>query len=233
MTRVCLLALVACSSPSKMQDAPANGDGMCGTDDLFTGEIVDWDSTNDTFCGVLGANLAAEGNPAETASTANHPNGRFQMCLTPADQTVVAITPPTDTSECAPAAGLYQIGGVAIATHAVIASGQLNSLRMIGMTRAAAFFPQFGSGLDDTKAIVFVHVDGTASAVTSSAAHDSPIAFDGSAWAAGDTGVYVVFPNTDVSTGSSSVGFADGTGIGGGNVPVAAHQFTYLNLVAQ
>ncbi|HEY3808006.1 MAG TPA: hypothetical protein VGL61_35720 [Kofleriaceae bacterium] len=233
MTRVCLLALVACSSPSKMPDAASNGDGVCGTDDLYTGEIVDWDSTTDTFCGVLGANLAVDGDPTETASTANHPNGRFQLCLKPADQTVVTITPPTDTSECAPAAGLYQLGGMAIATHAVIATGQLNSLRMIGMTRAAAFFPQFGSGLDDTKAIVFVHVDGTPGTVISSAAHDTPVAFDGSAWGSGDTGIYVAFPNTDVSTGSSTVNFADGNGIGGGTVPVAAHQFTYLNLVAQ
>jgi len=231
MKRVCLLALVACSSPSKTPDAPPAGDGQCGTEDFFTGEVVDWDSTNQTFCGVFGAMLQVEGDASRSDTT--NPNGRFQLCLAQADQTVIDVLPPSAASECAPQAGAYQLGGMVIATHAVIASGQVNSLRMIGATRAASFFSQFGSGLDNTKAIVFVHVDGTPGTVISSAAHDPPIEFDGSAWGSGDTGVYVVFPNTDVSTGTSTVNFADANGIGGGTVPVAAHEITYLDLVAQ
>lgn len=236
MMRLCLVLLVAgcssCSSPTKPVDAAVAGDGECGTDDLFTGEIVDWDSTDAAFCGVLGATMEVHGDPSRTASTAGHPNGRFQLCIAPATQTQVDITPPTDVSQCAPSIGLYQIPGMAIATHAVIASGQLNSLREIGMNRVMPFFSANGITLDPSKALVFVHVDGTPGSIISSAVHDPPVAFDGMTWAAGDTGVYVVFANSDVSTGTSVVGFTDGSGIGGGTVPVAANTFTYINLVA-
>ena len=122
---------------------------------------------------------------------------------------------------------------MAIATHAVIATGQIDlDAHDRHEPRDRRSSPRIGITLDPTKALVFVHVDGTPGSVISSAAHDAPVAFDGSAWAPGDTGIYVVFPNTDVSTGTSTVNFTDGNGIGGGTFPVAAHQFTYLNLVA-
>ena len=237
MLRICLLANVifaACgNSPGKATDAAATGDGACAGEDFFTGEIVDWDSTDAAFCGVLGATLMVHGDSSRTASTAQHPNGRFQMCLASADQTEVDITPPTATSECAPTIGTYQLAGMAMATHAVIATGDLYSTRMIGMNRVMPFFSGLGITLDDTKAIVFVHVEGTPASILSSAAHDSPIAFDGTTWAAGDTGVDVVFANSDVSGPSTStIGFTDGSGIGGGTFPLTAHTFTYVTLVA-
>jgi hypothetical protein len=228
--RSCLLALVACSSPAKPTDATVTGDGPCGAEDFFTGELVDWDSSESAFCGVFGATFTVAGNTSITNTT--NPNGRFQLCIPVADQTRVDITPPTATSECAPTAGVYQLPGMAIATHAVIATGQTISTRMIGMNRVMPFFSANGITLDNAKAIVFVHVDGTPGSILSSAAHDAPLAFDGSAWGSGDTGVNVVFPNTDVSSGTSTVGFTDGSGIGGGTFPVAAHTFTYVTLVA-
>lgn len=203
---------------------------MCGTDDFFTGELVDWDSTDSAFCGVFGATFTVEGDATRTNMT--NPNGRFQLCIKNAQQTVVDITPPTDMSQCAPSVGLYQIPAMAVARHDVIATGQTYSTRMIGMTRAMQFFPANGITLDPTKAIVFAHVDGTPGSVLSSAVHDAPIAFDGMTWAPGDTGINVVFANTDVSTGTSNVGFTDGSGTGNATVPVAAGKLTFLTLVA-
>ena len=55
--------------------------GMCGADVFFTGEIVDWDSTDAKFCGVFGAKWTVRGDVTRTSTTA--PNGRFQLCLPP------------------------------------------------------------------------------------------------------------------------------------------------------
>jgi hypothetical protein len=230
MMRVLAIALpiAACSSPTKTPDAAVVGDGQCGADDFFTGELVDWDSTDSAFCGVFGATFTVDGDASRTNMT--NPNGRFQLCLKNATQTVVDITPPAAASQCAPSVGLYQLPALAVARHDVIATGDTYSARMIGMTRAMMFFPP--SGLAAGKGLVFVHVDGTPGSVRSSAAHDTPLAFDGTSWAAGDTGVNVVFPNTDVSSGTSMVGFTDGSGVGNATVPVAAGTITYLTLVA-
>jgi hypothetical protein len=234
MTRLSwLLVFVACGPPAETKtDAPATGgDGMCGTEDFFTGEIVDWDSTDANFCGVFQATFTVANNTTITNLT--NPNGRFQLCIPQAGQTVVNITPPTAASQCNPSVGLYEIPGMAIATHAVIATGQEISTRAIGMNRVTPFFSEFGITPDPAKAIVFVHVDGTAGSVVVGAAHDQPLEFDGSAWGSGDSGVNVVFPNVVVgSPATTSVAFTDGSGIGGGTFPVAANTFTYVTLVA-
>src|SRR5580698_229607 len=126
MTRFTLLAFVACSSPGTKTDAPpVNGDGQCGGDDFLSGEVVDWDSGS-LFCGVFSATLQAQG---QSTIDTTAPNGRIQLCIPVADQTVVNVTPPTDVSQCDPSVGLYQIPGMLVATHAVIATGQLYSTR--------------------------------------------------------------------------------------------------------
>jgi hypothetical protein len=231
-TRLILLAMVACSSPGTKTDAPpANGDGQCGADDLFTGELVDWDSTDADFCGVFQATFTLSTNSSVTNST--NPNGRFQLCIPVADQTVVNVTPPTGASQCNPSVGLYQLPGIAIATHAVIATGQTFSTRMFGSNREMPFFSEFGITPDPAKAIVFVHVDGTPGSVLVEAVHDQPLEWDGSAWGSGDTGVDVVFPNVTVGNpATTSVAFTDASGTGGGTFPVTANTFTYVTLVA-
>jgi hypothetical protein len=232
MTRLTLLVFVACSSPGTKTDAPpATGDGQCGADDFFTGELVDWDSTDADFCGVFQATFT----DATTSSITNltNPNGRFQLCIPQATQTVVNITPPTGASQCDPSVGLYQIPGMVIATHAVIATGQTYSTRMFGSNREMPFFSEFGITPDPAKAIVFVHVDGTPGSVLVDAVHDQPLEFDGSAWGSGDTGVDVVFPNVTLGTpATTTIGFTDASGTGGGTFPLAANTFTYVTLVA-
>jgi hypothetical protein len=228
-TYLLVLVLAACGPPTPTLDAPNGDAGPCGTADFFTGEIVDWDSTDSVFCGVGGAELQAPSG----SSNATNPNGRFQLCLPDAEQTVVTVTPPAVASQCMPEVGAYQLPGLAIARHDVIAASPLISMRMIGMNRVMPFFSQFGLTLDPAKAIVFVHVQGTPSSISTGATHDPPVAFDGSAWGSGDTGVDVVFPNVTVGNpATTSVAFTDASGTGGGTFPVTANTFTYVTLVA-
>jgi len=89
--------------------------------------------------------------------------------------------------------------------------------------RAPAF------GYDNTKAQVFVHVEGTLGAVTIAAAHDATQAWSGTAWAAGSTGINVLFPNVDPTAGTTTVSATGATG--GGTIPLAANSFTYVTVV--
>lgn len=191
------------------------------------GEIVDWDETDALFCGVFGAKLTAHTDSTLTDST--NPNGRIDM-MVPGDASVqIDVVPPTTLSECVSTVGLYTLPGIIMTGSAVINSGQTVSYRMIGTDRIQPFFSGLGVTFDPSKAIVFVHVAGTQKAVTSSAAHDTALAWSGTAWAAGTTGVDVVFPNTAVGTTIVDAG----TGaIGAGSIPAVAGTFTYVTLVA-
>ena len=121
-------------------DAPS---GPCGSNAVFTGEQVDWDSTDsDTgFCGVQGAKWTVRGDATATGTTATPPNGRFVLCVPHQAQTLVDITPPTATSGCLHADGTpYPRRGVAIASEAVIAAGGAFSARAMTQARETAMF---------------------------------------------------------------------------------------------
>ena len=149
--------------------------------------------------------------------------------MVPGDASVqIDVVPPTGPSECVTGIGLYTLPGIIMTGSAVINSGQTVSYRMIGMDRIQPFFTGLGVTYDASKAIVFVHVAGTQKAVTSSAAHDTALAWSGTAWAAGSTGIDVVFPNTAVGTSTVDAGGA----IGAGSVPAVAGTITYVTLVA-
>lgn len=236
MKRTLLLTLVAavaacdgCSGGDHV-DAAVIGDGPCGVDMEFTGEIVDWDATDAMFCGVFMATVTAHSDATRTNKS--NPNGRFDVCLPRAATAQVDITPPVAASMCG-AAGIYQIPGIMIANQQVIGTMKLFSARMLGMNRLTPFFTGVGVTYDPAKATVFVHVEGTSHPVTISAAHDTTLAWSGTAWAAGDSGVDVVFPNTDVGSGTTMVGVTGGSAIGTGAIPVVANTFTYVTIVGQ
>jgi hypothetical protein len=221
MIRIALVSLVlaACGNDGGTHvDAP-------GANLTLSGEIVDWDSTDALFCGVFGAGLTVHGNTALTDST--NPNGRITLMVPDAASVQIDVTAPTMMSQCETGIGLYQLPATIITSSAVINSGKTVSYRMIGMDRIAPFFTGLGVTYDSTKALVFVHVEGTQKAVTSSAAHDAAIAWSGSAWAAGSTGIDVVFPNTPPGTTMVDAGGA----LGAGSVPTTAGSFTYVTLV--
>jgi hypothetical protein len=208
-------------APPPVPDGPAVDGGPCGADVLATGEIVDWDSTDASFCGVFGATFQVHGDATRHATTA--PNGRFKLCIAPAPTTRIDITPPSAASQCTVPSSSYTVPGILVADRAVLASGALISARAFTVMRAPAF------GYDATKAQVFVHVEGTPRAVSVTGTHDAPQAFTG-AWAAGDTGANVFFPNVDPAPGSTTIAVAGGA-TGAGAAPLAAGTFTYVTVV--
>jgi hypothetical protein len=208
---LCALVLAACGD-----DAPAIPDGPpdpCAPEMEVTGEYVDWDSTEAAFKGVTGAKFTLQSDQTKTASTA--PNGRFIMpCIAPQDG-VIDVAPKGDN-----------VPGVLIVNKSVIQTGAMLSYRSFTTTRGADF------GFDAAKAGVFVHVEGTPRAVTVAGA-GSPFAFDGSTWAAGNTGKNVYFPGVVPGITGMAMVSMSGTTVGAGNVEVAAGKITYVTLVAR
>ena len=202
------------------------GGGADAAPESFMAEYVDWDSTDSgAFCGIFKATWTSHDDAAVTIAT--NPNGRVTLSLPPAARMRIDITPPTDGSECTtPTGQTYNIPGIAIVDRAVNDAGGEYSTRSFSTVRATAF------GYNPAKAQVMVHVDGTPRSVTLTGNHDATQAFDGTAWAAGDTGENVFFPNVDPSVGTATVGMS-GSSVGTGDVPLVAGTFTYLSIVAQ
>jgi hypothetical protein len=211
-----LVALAACGD-----DGNHTADGAPLT---VMGEYVDWDSSDTgAFCGIFGATFTVHGDPSQTNMT--NPNGRFTLTIHDA-RTQVDITPPTAQSECSVPKSTYTVPGIMIIDEQVAGAGAIISARSFTVDRAPMF------NYDSTKAQVLVHVDGTPRAVSIDAAHDPAQAFDGTAWAAGDTGANVYFPNVDPGAGTTKVSVSGGA-TGTGSVPLAAGTFTYLTVNAQ
>jgi hypothetical protein len=218
-----------CSSSPKKPDAQIDSPPdsppdafSCPASRFFTGEYVDWDSTTNTFCGINQATFQVTGDATRIDHT--NPNGRFQLCLAVPQATRVDITPPTTPSECLVPTSTYTMPGLTIADPAVIATGELFSLRDFTVARQATL----GVTLDAAKGHVFVHVDKTAQPVSLSASSDPGQAWSGTAWAAGTQGSNVFFSN--VTAGTTTVSMTGGA-VGTGSVPVEAGKITYLTLV--
>jgi hypothetical protein len=210
-----VIAVTACSDggTKPKPDAPP--------DVMFMGEYVDWDSTNNTFCGINKATFTVRGDATRTDPT--NPNGRFMLTIAGVGTSLVDITPPTTGSECLAGMPTYSMPGILVADLSVIATMEVISARDFTTTRAGSL----GVTLDSAKGHVFVHVDKTQAAVAISAASDAAQKFDGTAWGAGTTGVNVFFPNVAPATVMVTMGTATGNGM----VPVEAGKITYVTLV--
>jgi hypothetical protein len=197
--------------------------GTCGTNLNFTGELVDADSTTASFCGVNGATLVGGGVMGTTP-----PNGRFQICIPRMGVTNLTLTPPGTASGCSSMPGTYTMGAIAVANPATILAGGFWSGRLITMQRLATLVP----GLDAAKAHVIVHVDGQQRGVAILATHGTAQAFNGSTWAAGESGTDVLFPNVDVASGSTTLTVVGGA-IGTGLIPLQAGKLTLVSVLAK
>jgi hypothetical protein len=156
-------------------------------------------------------------------------NGRFEVCVAQQGQTIVDVTQSTTASRCAAVAGVYPVRGVLIADPAVTAiNAQSFSARAMTQARQDAMFTQIGSAYDPAKAQLVVHVAGTPHAVAISSAHAASQRYDGSNWAAGDTGAYVFFPN--VGPGPTTITIAGA--VGPGSVTLEAGAYTYVTFIA-
>jgi hypothetical protein len=205
------LLLAACGDDGMATvDAPPD---PCMPEMQFTGEYVDWDSTEASFKGIFGAHFTLQGDATKTTMTA--PNGRFILCVPAAD----------GLADIEPMAGSEYIGGTVKIDKTVIQSGAMLSYRSFTTTRAADF------GFDATKAHVFVHVHGGTRTVTTSDAPGVKKQFDGTSWVDGNTGTDIYLGNIAASTTSLSV--SGGGATGASSIPLTPGEFTYLTIVAK
>ncbi len=212
--------------------APDTPPGPCGADASFSGELIDWDSTQANFCGVAGAIWTVRGDTSRTETTP--PNGRLAMCLAHQTQTILDVTPPTAGSQCPGLFGTpmntYPLPAVAIVPSAVLVPGASFSVRAMVQSRQASMETQIGAPLDPSDGQLYVHVVGTPHAVSISAGHAAAQRFDGTSWAAGNTGSDVFFPNVDLSGGVVGVTIA-ASAVGIGNYMLEPGKLTYLTLI--
>ena len=197
--------------------------GSCGADLRFTGELVDADSTLASFCGVNGAMVTGGTTPSTTA-----PNGRFDTCIPLGGVVNLSVMPAATASGCSGMPGTYTLPAIAVANTATIRAGGFFSGRMITMQRLATLAPGFDMG----KAHVMVHVDGAQRGVAIIASHGTAQAYTGTAWAAGESGQDVFFPNTDLGNGSTTLTVVGGA-IGTGQIPLQAGKLTLVTVLAK
>jgi hypothetical protein len=121
---------------------------------------------------------------------------------------------------------------IAVARKSVILGmGGAFSGRNFTTARRDTIFTEVGVAFDPAKAQVHVHVIGTPRAVSIAAAHATTQALS-TAWAAGDTGKEVFFPNVDVGGGTTTLTVAGGA-VGTGEIPLAAGKLTTISVIAQ
>jgi hypothetical protein len=188
----------------------------------LTGEVIDWDSSSATFCGVFGAKVTARGAPTVTDTT--NPNGRFELCVARQAQTVLDVVFSANPSECATPSEIYPGPAVFVADQAVVDASTLLTARAMMTMRQAAMFTQAGTTYSAAQAQLIVHVIGAASPVTISTAHATAQAYDGTTWAAGSAGSDVFFPNA--APGATQVSVASKVF----NVTLEPGVFTYLTV---
>jgi len=231
MLRLTLLAsmLVACGACGDDGDPPSDAtpvvdidNGSCGEQLRFTGEYVDWDN-DASFCGIADALFEITDGAMDTTA----PNGRFDMCIDgSASTTLLDVTPTAGASQCTTPPSTYSLGGIAVANVAMLRAGGFWSARNFTADRAATI----GFTPDAAKGHVFVHIDTGSRTVAITGNHGATQAVVDTAWATGDTGHEVVFPNVDV--GMVTVSATGGNVVGTGQVPVQANTITYVSLKA-
>lgn len=226
-----MILLAACGDDG---NAPKDGaidaaidSGACGASAAITGEVVDWDANNTTFCGVFNAKLTVRADAALSDST--NPNGRFELCIPRAAVVPLDIAYSTTPSECTSPKEAYPVPGVAIVLADVPNKSLLFSARAMTPTRQASMFTQIGQAYDAAKGQLVVHVVGTAAKVSVDAAHAASQAWNGATWAAGDTGSDVFFPNA--TAGSVQITVAGGAATLP-KVDVVAGKYTYVTVAS-
>lgn len=235
-------ALAACGGGSETPrdaspDVPIDT-GMCGSEAFFTGEIIDWDSTEPAFCGVFNSTLTVRGDAARTDKS--NPNGRFELCLARQAETVIEVAHSTSESQCTSKPGSY-LGevGVArfIATQAVIDAGGMFSARAMTKERMAKVFTDLGQAYNPNQGQLVVHVEGIKRPVSlSTVNHSAAWVFDGTSWKASvdpnvGTGTDVFFPNVALDGAVQVV--VDGGAIGTTTLTLEPGKLTYLTVVAK
>lgn len=191
----------------------------------LTAVFLDWDSTAAAPCAIRGSSWYVH---LEQRFATTDASGMLAICMG-SNNPELDIQSPT-AATCTTPSSTYSIPGLAIATRSVVDAGGGFVARALDDARIGPFYASFGSTFDATKGQLFVHVTGTPRAVAITSAHDAVQAFDGTAWASGDTGGDVFFPNIDLGGGTTDVSVA-GNVLGTGSVPLVAGTITYMAIL--
>jgi hypothetical protein len=239
---VCSLLVVACHGGSGAPggdaaiDAPAVGDAA--PPDAYEGPctfyfyqltavFLDWDSTAAAPCAIADSRWYVHLTQGYRTTDAH---GMLEICMG-SNNPELDIQLPTTASACTTPPGTYLIPGLAIATRSVVDAGGGFVARSLDDARIGPFYASFGSTFDPAKGQLLVHVNGTPRAVSITAPHDPVQAFDGTAWAGGDTGGDVFFPNIDLGAAATTDVSVAGGALGTGSVPLIAGTITYMAVV--
>jgi hypothetical protein len=186
----------------------------CSGNNPYTGELIDFDSTEADFLGVFDAHFSVRGEADCTADTA--PNGRFILSL-PDSGGITDIDAPTG----------YLDGIAVVKPQQFLNGGATFSYRDLTTTRATELYTLFSETFDPTKAHVVVNQTADHEGFTLLATHGIVVgSADGSAWAEGDSATYILFTNVDVGTGMTTL---TGTATGNSEIPLEAGKITYAS----
>ena len=156
--------LVACGGDgNKPTDARTDGPPADANCTNYQGEIIDWNATTTTFCGVKDAVATVHGQTAPSSTAA--PNGRFTLCLAPSQNSItVDIAPSKAKSECLVGdATAYNTGGTLTLQSSLISSGQLASVRLMTDMELMTEFAAVGQPYQTDHGQLLVHIIGTPS----------------------------------------------------------------------
>lgn len=201
------------ASPGADAATDAGATGCDGTNN-YTGELIDFDSTDTAFLGVVDAQFSVRGDPDCTATTA--PNGRFILRL-----------PDTGGMTDIDAPGDYVDAVAAVSPQQFFNGGATFSYRNFTTTRAMALYDSLGQTFDTSKAHVLVNQSVDLETFSLAATHDAVVgSTDGSTWAAADNTRYILFTNVDVGSGMTTL---TGTATGASDLPLEAGKLVFAS----
>jgi hypothetical protein len=187
-------------------------------DVMFTGELVDWDSTPAAFMGVFDAAFTLRAGPPRMATTA--PNGRFILQVPAGADWIVDVDAP-DT---------YQDAIYVVPREVLESPMAVHSARTFTATRRDDFYNgMFGAPYDPTRGHVLVYqaLD-SAAGITLTGETQVISTEDGTTWGAGTEAAYVFYPNIPAGTqtlaGPSNM-------LGDGPIPVEADKLTFVTTI--
>jgi hypothetical protein len=218
---VLVLSIAACagcggdddvSADARPADASPVDSGGCVGAVEYTGEVIDFDSTESAFLGVFGAQMLVRGTECfdETA-----PNGRFVIDTNDTGFVVNIDAPDT------------YVDGIAMIRPAQLAGpASLFSYRTFTAERATALYGTLGQTFDTNAAHVMINQVLDHESFALAGTHGAVVGTeDGATWAPADDARYLLFTNVPVAGGTADLTAGS---IGTLAVPLEAGKLTFI-----
>jgi len=231
----CLVA--GCGSSGHL--AVDGGPGDAGVDSAIDADLrnydvagvyLDWDSTAASPCPIVGATWTVYFGGGRTGTT--DATGAFTVLLA-SYLARIDVEQPHLPSSCTTPPSTYDLTQSAIIPGVIHDAGGHPVIRSLTSARAVTFYAAIGAPFQAARGQLLVHLDGPARSVALSAPHDAVQAFDGQAWAAGDTGSDVFFPNVDVTNGIWPTVTVAGHPIGAGSLELPPGTITSITVITR